>query len=477
MISNIADDILNFRENFNYGKDMILTMGRFIEYDSEGFTLQEAVAEAKRCLHCAKPMCRTGCPIENEIPDFIAEMAKGNLGAASDIIARRSNLPAVCGRVCPHERQCEGSCVLNHVGKGIKIGKIERFIADMDGEYNLVPPKATKKQAGNVCVIGSGPAGLTIAGDLAKLGFAVTVFESQQEAGGVLMYGIPEFRLPKQVVRREVEKIEKLGVKFQMNTQIGPDFTIDKLFADGFDAIFIGTGNSVSKPLPVEGAKLNGVVQATYFLQIMELSRQGGLDVSEVPIKKGDCVIVVGAGNTAIDAARTAARMGAQSVTIVNRRRECDMAALPSEVEQAKGEGVKFLHLHATIGVEGEDAVTGLKCRLRTAQENGDDVKIVDTEEEVVLPANKVIIAVGQKPSSRIVDSTKGVEVDEYGFVKTRENPYGMTTRSGVFAGGDVVNGPATVVRAMKDAKLVAQGIAQYVEAKKLMESCGLSAE
>ena len=445
---------------------------RYIEYDANGFTLREAIVEAKRCLNCKKPTCRMGCPISNNIPEFIHALSQGDLGKASTIIAERSNLPAVCGRVCPHERQCEGSCILSRKGKGIRIGKLERFIADMDGELELVAPKKESSQPGKIAVIGSGPAGLTVAGDLAKMGFKVTVFDSNPEAGGVLMYGIPEFRLPKQVVRREVRKIKKLGVEFRLNVMAGVDITVDDMFAEGFDAIFIGTGNALSKSLSIKGINLPGVVQATYFLQMVELASCEAIDKEEIPIKAGEDVLFIVDVNTAMDSARTAMRQGAKSVTILNRRREEDMAALKSEIEAAKNEGIMVKVLLGPMEITGEDKVTGLTCCVR---EYKDELsKVVDTEKQLHMPADKIIIAIGQKPASRIVDSTTGIEVDKSGYVITREKPYGMTMRHGVFSGGDVVNGPATVVVAMKDAQKVARGIAQYVEAKKLMEECGM---
>lgn len=445
---------------------------RYIEYDATGFTLREAIVEAKRCLNCKKPTCRVGCPISNNIPEFIHALSQGDLGKASTIIAERSNLPAVCGRVCPHERQCEGSCILGRRGMGIKVGKLERFIADMDGELDLVPPKKAKAQPGKIAVIGSGPSGLTVAGDLAKLGFKVTVFDSQPEAGGVLMYGIPEFRLPKQVVRREVKKIKRLGVEFRLNVMIGSELTIDDMFAEGFDAIFIGTGNAMAKTLPIDGVTFKGVVQATYFLQMVELESTGDVAKEEVPIKSGDKVIVIGGGNTAMDAARTAMRCGA-SVKIVYRRREEDMPALKSEIEVTKEEGCEVIPLMGPVEILGEDGhVVGMDCNVRKYDEA--EAKIVDTNEVIRFKADKIILAVGQKPASRIVDSTTNIDVDKNGYVITRDVPYGMTTRHGVFSGGDVVHGPATVVIAMKDAQKVAQGIVQYVEAKKLMEQCGM---
>lgn len=447
-----------------------MAMDEHESFDPTGYTLKEAVDEAKRCLNCVKPRCRTGCPIENEIPAFIRELANGNIGQASAVIARRSNLPAVCGRVCPREKQCEGACILNASGKAIKIGKLERFIADMDGMLEITPLPKLWEVKGKVAVIGSGPAGLTVAGDLAKMGFKVTVFDAQAEPGGVLMFGIPAFRLSKNVVRREIQKIERLGVEFRTNVMVGEDLTLDDLFADGFDAAFIGTGNAVAKTLNIEGRGLRGIIEATYLLQVVALYNQGSVDHEEVPIKEGDHVVVVGAGNVAMDAARTAKREKAASVTVLFRDKEENIAALPSEVEMAKQEGVRFLPLRNPVKFVGEKRVSGIECELREIV----DGQATGTGKMEIVPANKVVVAIGQKPAARIVTTTKGIEVSEGGFVKTQERPFGMTTRHGVFSGGDVVHGPATVVRAMKNAKKVAMGIAQYVEAKKLMEECGL---
>lgn len=447
-----------------------MTERRVELYDSDGYTLKEAVTEAKRCLNCVKPGCRKGCPIENEIPAFIRELANGNLGQASAVIARRSNLPAVCGRVCPREKQCEGACVLNASGNAIKIGKLERFIADMDGVLEITPLPKLWEEKGRVAVIGSGPAGLTVAGDLAKMGFKVAVFDAQPEPGGVLMYGIPAFRLSKEVVRREIQKIERLGVQFRTNVMVGQDLTLDDIFAQGFDAIFIGTGNAVAKTLNVEGKNLPGVIEATYLLQMVALVNQGSLDAREAPVRAGDRVVVIGAGNVAMDAARTAKRSGAAKVTVVFRDMEENIAALPSEVEAAIQEGIAFMPLRNPCRFVGDKRVKGVECELREMK----DGKSEGNGEFETIPADKVVIAIGQKPAGRIVTTTKGIEVSEGGFVKTKDRPYGMSTRHGVFSGGDVVHGPATVVRAMKDAKRVALGIAQYVEAKKLMQECGL---
>ena len=443
----------------------------FDEID-RGFTAREAIAEAKRCLNCAKPMCRTGCPIENEIPLFVAALAKGNIGEAGQIIARRSNLPAVCSRVCPHERQCEAACILTKKDCGIRIGKLERFIADFDAEMDITVAKAEPAGKGKVAVIGSGPAGLTVAGDLAKLGFAVTVFEAQTEPGGVLLYGIPEFRLGKEVVKREIRSIERLGVAFRTNVLVGPDITVDELYAQGYDAVFIGTGTALSKTLDIPGKELAGVIMATYFLSMVRLVHAGNLDTAEIPVNRGERVLVIGAGNVAIDAARTALRIGAGQVSVVYRRGMEAMTALKSEFEQAVAEGVGFEWLSAPVAFTGEDRVDGLLCEVMVADETGE---IKPTGETKRLAADKVIIAVGQRPAARIVSTTSGIDVDRNGYVITKERPYGMTTRRGVFAGGDVVHQPATVVLAMKEAKKVAAGIAAYVEAKKLMEECGLT--
>lgn len=440
----------------------------FNEID-QGFTIKEAIFEAKRCLNCPKPLCRGGCPIENEIPNFVQALAKGNIGEASAIIARRSSLPAVCGRVCPHEKQCEGACILSKKNQGIQIGKLERFIGDFDAEMEINLTTIPRLAKGKVAVIGSGPAGLTVAGDLAKLGFEVTILESQAEAGGVLMYGIPEFRLGKEIVRREIKRIENLGVTIKTNILVGPDVTIDELFDEGFDAIFIGTGTALPRTLEIPGKDLPGVSQATYFLRTVALARSEKIDRKEILVHQNDRVIVVGAGNVAMDAARTAVRLGAAKVTVLFRRVEKDITALQSEYEAAKAEGVEFLWLANPTAVTGNDKVTGLEYEVQEIAENGD---LLGTGKKVVLEADKIIVAIGQRPAARIISTTQGIEVNPNGYVATRQHPYGMTNRKGVFAGGDVVHEPATVVLAMKEAKKVAAGIAQYVEAKKLIENC-----
>lgn len=426
---------------------------------NESYTLPEAIREAQRCLHCKVPSCKKGCPISNDIPDWIAELAKGNFGNAMAIINSLSNLPAVCGRVCAHERQCEGNCILGKKGQHINIGKLERFVADFDSDAGLTHEAISEKNRGKIAVIGSGPAGLTIAGDLSRQGFAVEIFEMESEPGGVLMYGIPEYRLPKEVVRREIKKIENLGVVFHLNTTVGEDYTVDDLFSQGFDAVFMGTGTGVPKRLEIPGINHPAVRQAIRFLRRVSLYESGSMSREEVIVGNGDRVFVVGCGNTAIDAARSALRMGSKEVTVVYHRDITHMKALKAEYDDAVAEGVKFLWNSSIVNIEALD---------------GEHLKSVTIESDgttSTLPADHVVMAVGSAPASRIVSSTEGIEVDDKGYVLTRENPYGMTTRKGVFAGGDVTNRPATVVHAMRDAKLVAEGIARYVDAVKLMES------
>lgn len=434
----------------------IYDMNRTINDSAEGYTMLEAIEEAKRCLHCKNPMCKKGCPISNDIPEWTRELSMGNLGNAMAIINAKSNLPAVCGRVCAHERQCEGNCILNKKGAHINIGKLERFVADFDSAMNLTRENLVPKTRGRVAVIGSGPAGLTVAGELSRKGFDVEIFEMEPEAGGVLMLGIPEYRLPKDVVRHEIKKICELGVRIHCNVTIGRDFTVDDLFEQGFDAIFMGTGTGKPKKLDLPGKDFDGVRQAIYFLRRVSLYNSGLISREEIPVKPGDHVFVIGCGNTAMDAARTALRLDAADVTVVYHRTIEKMSALRAEYDEAVEEGVKFMWNSLIREIHGSDGVI--------------KEVIIDSEgNEITMPADKVIMAVGSQPASRIVSSTEGIKVDDKGYVLVRETPYGMTSRKGVFAGGDVTNRPATVVHAMQDARKVADGIMQYIDALKLM--------
>ncbi len=449
-----------------YDKSNMEQDNKLFQEVNEGYTMLEAINEAKRCLNCKIPQCKKGCPISHDIPNWIHELSMGNLGNAMNIINNKSNLPAVCGRVCPHEKQCEGHCVLNKKGQGIRVGKLERFIADFDGNMALIRDKLLPKTRGKVAVIGSGPAGLTIAGDLARQGFNVEIFDMEPEPGGVLMFGIPEYRLPKEIVRREIKKIEELGVIFHCNTTVGKDnLTIDKLFEMDFDAIFIGTGTGKPKKLDIPGSDLKGVRQAIWFLRRVSLYNEGNLSRDEVVVHEGNRVYVIGCGNTAMDAARTAVRMGASHVEVIYHRTINEMSALRSEYDEAVAEGVKF---------SWESSIVNILDDNGTLKE-----VVIETKDgkQRTEKADFVIMAVGSAPASRIVSTTTGIDVDDRGYVLTRETPYGMTTRKGVFAGGDVVNRPSTVVLAMRDAKQVAEGIAQYVDAVKLLEAINMGGE
>ena len=428
---------------------------RFAEVNV-GYTTKEAIDEAKRCLNCKNPLCVQGCPIEHNIPGFINQLSMGNIGGAMQIINEKSNLPAICGRVCPHEKQCEGHCILNKKEKPIRVGKLERFIADFDSDMQLIKERLRPKTRGKIAIIGSGPAGLTVAGDLARDGFNVVVFEGQKEPGGVLLYGIPEYRLPKEIVTREIKKIEALGVTFMNEYVVGEKITVDEMLEHEFDAVFIGSGTSVPKTLDIPGVKFFKVLQSSYFLRMVSLYNSGSIDRIAVPLRDGEDVAIIGAGNVAMDAARTAIRMGAKSVNIIYHRTMEEMPALKTEYHEAVEEGVNFMWKTKTLEFIGENNI--LKA-----------IRIESPEGQKEIPMDRVLIAIGSKPANRIVSTSLGIEVNENGYVKTKEHPYGMTTRRGVFAGGDVVHTPQTVVLAMREAKQVAKGIAQYVDAVKLL--------
>lgn len=441
--------------------------------------MAEAIKEAQRCLHCKVPQCKKGCPISNDIPDWIHELKKGNMGNAISIIRAKSNLPAVCGRVCAHEKQCEGSCVLGKKGEAVNIGKLERFVADFDSDNELTHEDVVEKTRGKVAVIGAGPSGITVAGDLARMGFAVEIFEMESQCGGVLRYGIPEYRLPKEVVAREIRYIEKMGVFIHRNTHVGVQITVDSLFEQGFDAIFIGTGLSKPKSLEIpifrdgrcisEGedavkcANLGRIRLATHFLRRVELISEGFMKREELPVDPGARVFVIGCGNTAMDASRTALRIGASRVDVIYNRGIDTMSALRAEYDDAVKEGVNFNWWSSVVEVHVDEQLDITEIVLETAEPDKEPVR-------QILPADNIIFAIGATPATKIVRTTSGLENDDHKFLITREIPYGMTTRKGVFAGGDVVGRQATVVHAMQDAKKVALGIAQYVDAVKLMK-------
>ncbi len=421
--------------------------------------MAEAIAEAKRCLNCKVPQCKKGCPVGNDIPDWIHELSMGNLGNAMSIINAKSNLPAVCGRVCAHERQCEGHCVLGKKGAHINIGRLEQFVADFDTRMHLSRQPIVQKSRGRVAVIGSGPAGLTVAGELARRGFEVEIFEMESQPGGVLTFGIPEYRLPKAIVKSEIEKIRELGVRITTGVTIGPDINIDTLFERGFDAIFMGTGAGKPRKLPFEGVETDCLRQAIYFLRRVRLYQEGFISRDEVPVKQGDIIYIIGCGNTAMDASRTALRLGASQVTIVYHRDIDSMSALRSEYDDAVAEGVGFMWNSSITAINPD----GSGAYNITIEREGAPAE--------VRRAHKVIIAVGSRPASRIVSTTKGIEVNDNGYVLTRDVPFGMTTRKGVFAGGDVSGNQATVVHAMSNAREVAASIAAYVDALNLFRA------
>ncbi len=430
------------------------------------YTFPEAVAEAKRCLNCKVPQCRKGCPIENEIPQFIHALVAGNVGEAATHIYNHSDLPALCGRICPREKQCEGHCVLAKRGQHIEIGKLERFVADMALDTGFMPLHKSTRKSGTVAIVGSGPAGLAAARTLAARDYDVTVYEMQAYPGGTLTYGIPTFRLHKEYVYREVEALEKMGVHMQYNTKIGVERTIQDIIDDGFDAIFLGVGTLDEWSLGIENDAIPGVVGAESFLKMVEDVQLGDADIARLPIQNGDHVIVVGAGNVAIDAARTAIRLGAD-VKIVYRRGEKNMKCLPSEYEEAKEDGVTFQFYSAPKAVVGTDKVEGLKYEK---QEILEDATMVPTGEFCVVPANKIIAAIGNKPEKPVIDAL-GIDANEDGYITSHNVPYGMTSKAGIFAAGDVVHKPQTVVLAMREGRKVAISMDEYIKAKKLMEA------
>ena len=435
-----------------------------------GYNEEEAMAEASRCLNCKNPRCVGKCPVSVPIPRFIEQVKNGNFAEAAKIIAEASALPAVCGRVCPQERQCESQCVLGIKGEAISIGKLERFVADWSREHNVDLSETAPKNGKKVAVIGSGPAGIACAGDLAKLGYDVTVFEALHEAGGVLVYGIPEFRHPKDtVVKSEVENLKKLGVKIETNVIIGRTVTIDELFdEEGFEAVFIGSGAGLPRFMGIKGEDANGVFSANEFLTRNNLMK-AFKENYDTPIKAGTKVAVVGGGNVAMDAARTALRLGAE-VHIVYRRGEEELPARVEEVHHAKEEGVIFDVLtNPTEILEDEKGwVKGMKCvkmELGEPDASGRRSPIAIEGSEFVMDVDTVIMSLGTSPNPLISSTTKGLEVNKRGCIVATEET-GASSREGVFAGGDAVTGAATVILAMGAGKKAAAGIHEYLQNK-----------
>ena len=442
-----------------------------------GYDEATAIAEASRCLSCKNQPCVSGCPVNIHIPDFLKQVKEGNFEEAYQIISQTSSLPAVCGRVCPQESQCECKCTLGIKFEPVGIGRVERFVADYHNTHNTTPAKAPESNGHKVAVIGSGPSGLTCAGDLAKKGYKVTVFEALHQAGGVLVYGIPEFRLPKSIVAKEVETLKQLGVDVETNIVIGKTLTVDELFDMGYDAVFIGSGAGLPNFMNIPGEALKGVYSANEFLTRSNLMKSY-LDDPTTPIMKGGNVAVVGGGNVAMDAARTALRLGAKKVSIVYRRSMEELPARKEEVEHAQEEGIEFLLLHNPVEILGyqnpddprdpkNGFVTGMRCikmELGEPDEKGRRRPIPIEGSEFTIDVDCVIMAIGTSPNPLIKNTTEGLEVNKRGGIIVNED--GLTSRNGVYAGGDAVTGAATVISAMGAGKLAAKSIDEYLSNK-----------
>ncbi len=435
-----------------------------------GYTEEDAIKEAKRCLQCANPACMKGCPVGVNIPAFISLVAEGDFIKAAEKIKEKNNLPAICGRVCPQEEQCEAKCVVGIKNEPVAIGRLERFVADYVKDKEEVKV-VTKEDKGRVAVIGAGPSSLTAAADLAKRGYQVTIFEAFHKAGGVLVYGIPEFRLPKAIVQDEIDKIKQLGVEIKLNHVIGKIKGVDELFNDGYNAVFIGTGAGLPRFLGLEGENLNGVYSANEFLTRVNLMKAYKFPEYKTPVYVGKKVAVVGAGNVAMDAARTALRLGAEESMIVYRRSRKEMPAREEEIEHADEEGIQFKLLNNPIKILGDEEgfVKGMECiqmELGEPDDSGRRRPIPIEGSEFILDVDTVIIAIGQSPNPILLKDTPDIETTDWGTV-VADKETGQTTKEGVFAGGDVVTGAATVIQAMGAGKKAAKAIDEYVMSNK----------
>ena len=439
-----------------------------------GYSEETAIDEAMRCLNCKHMPCVDGCPVKIHIPEFIAKIKEGDFEGAYQIISKSSSLPAVCGRVCPQETQCESKCVRGIKGESVGIGRLERFVADWHNTFATAEPVRPESNGHRVAVVGSGPSGLTCAGDLAKKGYEVTVFEALHTAGGVLVYGIPEFRLPKAIVAKEVDTLVKLGVKVETNVVIGKTLTVDELFGMGYEAVFIGSGAGLPNFMGIPGESYKGVYSANEFLTRSNLMK-AYLDNPETPIMKGGKVAVVGGGNVAMDAARTALRLGAEKVYIVYRRSMEELPARKEEVEHAEEEGIEFRLLCNPTEIIGynnpEDPrdpkngfVTGMKCvkmELGEPDAKGRRRPVVIEGSDFEIEVDTVVISIGTSPNPLIKSTTEGLEVNAHGGIIVNED--GLSSRNAVYAGGDVVTGAATVISAMGAGKTAAKAIDEYL--------------
>ena len=434
-----------------------------------GYTKEQAIDEANRCLNCKHKPCVGGCPVAIDIPAFIAKIKEEDFEGAYEILTKSSSLPAVCGRVCPQETQCESKCVRGIKGEPVAIGRLERFVADWHMQHTEAEAKKPEPNGHKVAVIGAGPAGLTCAGDLAKKGYDVTIFEALHTPGGVLVYGIPEFRLPKEIVRKEIDTLRELGVTIMTNRVIGKVLSVDELFDDGFEAVFIGSGAGLPRFMNIEGENLNGVYSANEFLtrvNLMKAYKKG----SATPVKAVKNVAVVGGGNVAMDAARCAKRLGAENVYIVYRRSMDEMPARKEEVEHAEEEGIIFKTLNNPTKILGDenDFVTGMECvtmELGEPDESGRRRPVAVEGSEHVLDVDTVIMSIGTSPNPLIKNTTSGLETNKRGCI-IAEDDSGLTTKKGVYAGGDAVTGAATVILAMGAGKNAAAAIDEYIQSK-----------
>lgn len=443
-----------------------------------GYTAEIAVEEAKRCLNCKNKPCVSGCPVNIAIPDFISKIKQNDFEGAYEVISQSSSLPAVCGRVCPQETQCESKCTVGIRFEPVGIGRLERFVADYHNKNFKGEPVLPESNGHKVAVIGSGPSGLTCAGDLAKKGYKVTVFEALHLAGGVLVYGIPEFRLPKEIVRKEVETLKKYGVDVETNVVVGKTITIDELFEDGYEAVFVGSGAGLPRFMGIPGEGYKGVYSANEFLTRANLMKAYN-DDSQTPIMHAKNVAVVGGGNVAMDAARTALRLGADNVYIVYRRSMEELPARKEEVEHAEEEGIKFEILRNPVEIIGYNNpddrrdpkngfVTGMKvrkCELGEPDEKGRRRPVEIEGSDYVLDVDCVIMAIGTSPNPLIKNTTSGLEVNNHGGIIVEEST-GKTSKDGVYAGGDAVTGAATVILAMGAGKTAAKAIDEYLSGK-----------
>lgn len=434
-----------------------------------GYTKEQAMEEAARCLNCKHKPCVSGCPVNVPIPEFIKEVAEENFEKAYEIITSENNLPAICGRVCPQENQCEGVCVRANKGEAVGIGRLERFAADYHMQNEGIKAKKIKQNGIKVAVVGGGPAGLSCAGDLAKLGYEVTIFEALHALGGVLMYGIPEFRLPKGLVEKEIESIINLGVKINRNVVVGRSITIDELFEEGYSAVFVGSGAGLPKFMKLEGESLNGVYAANEFLTRVNLMKAYDFPNSPTPVKIGKKVAVIGGGNVAMDAARTAKRLGAEDVYIIYRRGEEELPARKEEVHHTKEEGIIFKLLNNPKKIHGENGwVKAIECVEMILGEpdiSGRRRPIEKEGSNFILDMDTVVIAIGQSPNPLIRQTTPGLDTQKWGGIIVEEETM-ETSKENVYAGGDVVTGAATVILAMGAGKKAAMAIHKKIQNK-----------